>query len=207
MSYSWNNNLVAMNTRSHSILFLNPDTEMEIDVLAILTGYLDSHPDVGMVGPRLVFPDGTLQLSARRFPTMKTVIARRTPLRSILRGSRWNRYHLMEEADHSQTLEPDWLLGACIMVRRKAFEDVGGFDEGYRLYVEDIDLAYRMRTKGWKIVYVPQAVVIHHHIAESDHHLFSRASMWHFASMMRFWRKYKAPRWLRIKDISRGAPY
>ena len=175
---------------SRYTLLLNPDTEVLPGALEELLGFMDEHPQVGLCGAQLLFPDGRVQPSPRRFPTLGTVIARRTPLRVFLRSSRLNQRHLMLDTDHSQPLEVDWLLGACLFARREAVEDVGPLDEGFFLYVEDIDWARRMHRAGWKVCYVPAARIIHHHLAISDKRLFSSQTRLHVCSMVRYARKY-----------------
>lgn len=184
------------------LLLLNPDTEVLPGALEKLLGFMDAHPQVGLCGAQLLFPDGRVQPSPRRFPTLGTVIARRTPLRVFLRNSRLNRHHLMLDMDHSQPQEVDWLLGACLLVRREALEEVGPLDEGFFLYIEDIDWARRMHQAGWKVYYVPAAQIIHHHLAVSDKRFLSRQMWVHACSMVRYARKYLLPPipWLSVRS-------
>ena len=99
------------------------------------------------------------------------------------------RHYLLDE--HPTDPAPsDWLLGAFLLLRREMLEELGGFDEGYRLYGEEIDLAYRAREAGWERWYVPQAVAIHHHQAVTDKRLFTRRTLWHWRSIARFVRKH-----------------
>ena len=100
-----------------------------------------------------------------------------------------------QRLDAPQTV--DWLLGACLFVRREAIDDVGLLDEGYFLYVEDIDWCYRMHQKGWGVYWVPDAEIIHHHVAASDRRLLSWHSWVHLRSMVRYFRKHMAPSFLR----------
>lgn len=196
--FAANNNAAIHESRGRYVLLLNPDTEVEVGAFDTLVAYMDAHPRVGLCGPRLLFPGGALQLSARRFPTLGAVIARRSPLRVFLRNSSSNRLHLMAEADHGACRSVDWLLGAALVARHEVLRTVGLLDEGYFLYVEDIDWAYRARQGGWDVVYCPQASVVHHHLARSDRALVSRHSWLHLRSMWRYYRKHLAPRWLRL---------
>jgi len=154
---------------------------------------MDEHPEAGACGAQLLFPDGTLQLSCRRFPDLRTFLVRRTPFRRFLWGSSANAYHLMADIDHHLAQPVDWLLGACLLVRREIINTVGLMDESYYLYVEDIDWCYRMKQRGWQVWYVPSAKIIHHHLAVSDKALLSQRSWIHFQSMVRFYRKFWAP--------------
>lgn len=100
----------------------------------------------------------------------------------------------MGDLDHSKIQSVDWLLGACMLIRREVLETVGPLDEGYFLYVEDIDWARRMHSANWQIYYVPTAQIIHHHLAVSDKKLWS-CYMWiHLKSMIRYTRKYLLPK-------------
>ncbi|MDB4998803.1 MAG: glycosyl transferase family 2 [Myxococcaceae bacterium] len=196
--YAANNNLAFRVAHGRHVLALNPDTEVRAGALRELVSYMDANPDVGLCGPRLVYPDGRLQPSCRRFPNLASVIARRTPVRRWLGESRVNRRHLMEDFDHTETHDVDWMLGACLLARGELLRTVGLMDEGYYLYVEDIDWAWRAHQAGWRVVYLPAAEVVHHHLAKSDHELLSRPSWLHAKSMLRFYRKHLAPAPLRL---------
>lgn len=184
------------------LLLLNPDTEVLPGALENLSRFMDDHPNAGLCGAQLLFPNGQIQPSPRRFPTIGSFLARRTPLRIFLQNSRFNQRHLMFGLDYSQPQAVDWLLGACLLVRRQALEEVGPLDEGYFLYVEDIDWARRMLQAGWKVYYVPSAQIIHHHLAISDKHFLSRRMWIHTLSMLRYTRKFLLPPipWLSIRE-------
>lgn len=166
--FSANNNFGMAKANGRYLLLLNPDTEVQPGALDQMIDFMESHPQVGMCGAQLRFPDGQIQPSPRRFPTLGSTIARRSPLRVFLRNSHLNQNHLMQDLDHSQVQPVDWLLGACMFIRREILETVGPLDEGYFLYVEDIDWARRMHAANWDVYYVPTAQIIHHHIAVSD---------------------------------------
>jgi N-acetylglucosaminyl-diphospho-decaprenol L-rhamnosyltransferase len=204
--FSANNNYGMALAQGRYLLLLNPDTEVKPGALETLIQFMDAHPQVGMCGAQLLFPDGTVQPSPRRFPTPGSVLARRTPLRLFLRQSMLNQRHLMQDLDHSQTQAVDWLLGACMFIRREILETVGPLDEGYFLYVEDIDWARRMHREGWQVYYVPTAQIVHHHIAVSDRKLFSRYMWLHLQSMVRYTRKYFLPQlpWVSIHKNQEG---
>jgi N-acetylglucosaminyl-diphospho-decaprenol L-rhamnosyltransferase len=191
--FSANNNFGMAKATGRYLLLLNPDTEIQPGALSQLIEFMDTHPQVGMCGAQLLFPDGQIQPSPRRFPTFGSVIARRTPLRIFLKQSHLNQHHLMQDLDRTQPQPVDWLLGACMFIRREVLETVGPLDEGYFLYVEDIDWAHRMHTAGWQVYYVPTAQIIHHHIAVSDKKLWSRYMWLHLKSMVRYTRKHLLP--------------
>ena len=200
--FAYNANLGMHEARGRYVLLLNPDTEAVGRSVGEMVIFMDQRPDVGLVGAQLLFPDGAVQPSCRRFPTWRSVLARRTPLRRLLRHSRWNVEHLMGDSGHDRVQEVDWLLGACLMVRREAIADVGLLDEKYYLYVEDIDWCLRMHQHGWKVLYLPATRFVHHHLAVTDKQFFTKATLHHFRGMLRFWRKHKAPNipLLRIHD-------
>jgi N-acetylglucosaminyl-diphospho-decaprenol L-rhamnosyltransferase len=191
--FSANNNYGMALAKGRYLLLLNPDTEVQPGALEILIQFMDAHPQVGMCAAQLLFPDGTIQHSPRRFPSIGSVLARRTPLRFFLRQSQLNQHHLMQDLNHSKIQSVDWLLGACMFIRREVLETVGPLDEGYFLYVEDIDWARRMHNADWKIYYVPTAQIIHHHIAVSDKKLLSWYMWTHIQSMIRYARKFILP--------------
>ena len=188
--FSANNNYGMAIAQGRYILLLNPDTEVLPGALSTLIAFMDAHPQVGMCAAQLLFPDGSIQPSPRRFPTVGSAIARRTPIRHFLKNSQFNRRHLMLDVNHSKPFAVDWLLGACMFIRREVLETVGPLDEGFFLYVEDIDWAQRMHRAGWEIFYVPTAKIIHHHLAVSDKKLFSRHMWLHLKSMWRYARRY-----------------
>lgn len=191
--FAANSNTGMAVAQGRYLLLLNPDTEVLPGAPAALVAFMDTHPMVGLCGAQLLYPNGTVQPSARRFPTPLAGLARRTPLRVFLRSSAANRRHLMLDDDLNAARPVDWLLGACLCVRRATLERVGPLDEGYFLYVEDIDWARRMHQAGWQVYYVPQSQIKHHHLAVSDRRLLSRRTLIHTASMWRYARKF----WLR----------
>ena len=191
--FSANCNLGMAQARGRYMLLLNPDTEVLPGALRALMTFMDAHPQVGMCGAQLLYPDGRIQPSFRRFPTLASVLVRRTPLRLVLRDTQANRHHLMLDDDHTTARPVDWLLGACMCVRRSTVDHVGPLDEGYFLYVEDIDWARRMHAAGWQIYYVPTAHITHHHLAVSDKYLISKRTLVHTRSMFRYARKFLLP--------------
>ena len=149
--------------RGRHVLCLNPDTIVHDGALAVMSAYLDAHPDVGAVGARLLESDGSLQYSCRRFPGYLTVFfGRYAVLTRLLPANAATRDYLYLDWDHRSVREVDWLSGACLMVRREVLASVGGFDPEYFLFVEDMDWCRRIRDAGWRIAYLPDAVVTHH---------------------------------------------
>ena len=177
-------------TTAPFVVASNPDIEATPDSIATLREFAEAHARAGIVGPQLRYPDGRWQPSRRSFPTVSGTIVRRTPLRLLLQPERRQRRHYLLEERPEQPAPSEWLLGAFLFLRRELLLDLGGFDEGYRLYGDDIDLAYRARKAGWQCWYVPEAVVIHHHQAVTDHRFLTRRTLWHWRSIARFVRKH-----------------
>jgi GT2 family glycosyltransferase len=172
--------------RGQRLVFFNPDARTRPGALDLLLDYLADHPDVGIVAPALVYPDGSPQPSARRFPRFTTTVIRRTPLRLLFPNSARERRHLMQDANLDAAIEVDWVLGAAFVMTKDTFDRLGGFDEGYRLYCEDIDLCWRTWDAGLQVVYLPQAVVEHGLSELTRRVFFTRATVWHFLGMARF---------------------
>jgi len=191
--FAKNNNYALKKAKGDYILLLNPDTELHINTLEALTSFMKITPDAGICGPKLLFPDGTLQYSCRRFPTWKSVLARRTPFRNILQHTFLNKTHILYEKSHNKLCTVDWILGACFMIRKNVIHDIGILDPQYYLYVDDIDYCLRAWQNGWKVYYVPTVTVVHHHKAESDKNFISSASYQHFKSMIYFISKHGLP--------------
>jgi N-acetylglucosaminyl-diphospho-decaprenol L-rhamnosyltransferase len=175
-------------TRAQFVALCNPDTEAAPDAIAILRDFMAGHPRAGIAGPELRHPDGSLNPSRRRFPTIGGTIVRRTPLRRVLGGTQRAHYGLDDKA--TEPVKADWLLGAFLFLRRQLLDELGGFDEGFRLYGEDIDLAYRAAKAGWERWYVPQAKALHAHQAVTDRKLLTRRTLWHWRGIARFVRKH-----------------
>ncbi len=146
------------------VLFLNPDTEVEQTALLRMLLYMDAHPDVGVVGPRMIRPDGVLDPSCKRGePTPSTAFLHMTGLARILPHRRYGtRYH-MDHVAAAETAEVDSVMGACQLMRGSALKQVGLLDETtFFMYGEDLDHCLRFRRAGWRVVYLGAAQVLHH---------------------------------------------
>jgi len=187
LGFGTNVNIGAALTTAELVLSANPDAVPEQGAVDALRAFMTDHVRCGVAGPRMVYPDGTPQPSRRRFPTVLGTIVRRTPLRLVVPQRR--HFHL-DEATPTQPVETDWMLGGFLLLRRTMLDELGGFDEGFRLYGEDIDLQYRAMQAGWERWYVPQAVVRHEHKAETDKHWLTRRTLWHWWGILRFVRKH-----------------
>jgi X-X-X-Leu-X-X-Gly heptad repeat protein len=143
------------------VLIMNPDCRLEAGSVAAMRAALDSHPGCAIVGPRVLDPDGSVQGSARGDPDMLTGLFGRTgPLRVLLPSSPLATRNVVSAAGRDSTVV-DWVSGACMLVRRSAFDEVGGFDPRYFMYWEDADLCRRLRARGHHVRYVPCATAVH----------------------------------------------
>lgn len=155
-------NLGAGTGRAPFLLLLNPDCVVRGDAIGRLAEYAVTRADAGVVGPCILNADGTVQGSARRFPGVTTAIAGRSSwLTSRFPNNPVSRRNLPALERRTSPLDVDWVSGACMLVRRSAFEQVGAMDEDFFLYWEDADLCRRLAKQGWRTVYVPEAVVVH----------------------------------------------
>jgi N-acetylglucosaminyl-diphospho-decaprenol L-rhamnosyltransferase len=186
------NNQGLAASRGRFLLFLNPDTEVAPDALRLLLDYAEAQPAVGVVGPQLRYGDGSLQSSRRRFPTLatffleSTVVQRWWPQNRVLA-----RYYVLDRPDDAIS-QVDWVVGACMLVRRAVLEQIGGFDEGFFMYSEELDLCRRAVDAGWQVVYLPAAVVTHYEGKSSEQVVAARHIRFH-SSRVRYVRKYHGP--------------
>jgi N-acetylglucosaminyl-diphospho-decaprenol L-rhamnosyltransferase len=183
-----NNQGLALAQGRH-LLLLNPDTEVQGDALSTMVGYLDDHPEVGALGPQLRYPDGSLQSSRRRFPTFATALVESTVVQEWWRDNRILRRYYMADTPDDAIQEVDWLVGACLLVRREAYQHVGGLDEGFFMYSEELDWCRRLKAAGWQIVYLPAAVVVHHE-GKSSEQVVPARHIYFQSSKVRYFRKH-----------------
>lgn len=175
------------------ILLLNPDTVVQPGAIETMVGFLEHHPRVGMVGPRLLNPDGSLQHAAFRFPTLAMTALDLFPpgevLPGRLYGSWWHGRYSQEHGDMPFAI--DHPLGACMLVRREVVEQIGGMDEAFFMYAEEVDWCIRIRQASWAIFQVPTAKVIHVGGAATSQ-FRSRMLIALWESRMKLLRKYYA---------------
>jgi N-acetylglucosaminyl-diphospho-decaprenol L-rhamnosyltransferase len=190
LGFAANANQGIAATSAPFVVVANPDTEAHTGSVERLREFAEDHPRAGVVGPQLQFPDGRWQPSRRRFPTIRGTLVRRTPLRKALRPETRQVDHYQLDERPTKPAPADWMLAAFLLLRREMLDDLGGFDPGFRLYGEDIDLCYRAAQAGWERWYVPEAVVAHAHAAVTDHRFLTRRTIWHWRGVLRFVRKH-----------------
>jgi N-acetylglucosaminyl-diphospho-decaprenol L-rhamnosyltransferase len=190
LSFAANANLGTANTENELVLIANPDAVPAPDAVAILRAFMEEHPRCGAAGPRMLYSDGSWQASRRSFPTVGATLVRRTPLRLLFPPLRWQRRHYLLDERPDEPVQADTMLGAFLLLRRAMLEEIGGWDAGFRMYCEDIDLNYRAARAGWERWYVPAAVVRHEYAAVIDKRFLTRHTLWHARAMLRFLRKH-----------------
>jgi GT2 family glycosyltransferase len=190
LGFAANANLGIQATTGDAVLVANPDAVPDDGAVAALRDFLAAHPRAGVVAPQLVYPDGRRQPSRRAFPTVGATLVRRTPLRKLFPAFERQRAHYLLDEEPTEPVESDWFLGAFLLLRRSMLNELGGFDAGMRMYVEDIDLCYRAAKAGWERWYVPAARVEHAYDAAIDRTFLSRRTLWHARAMLRFLRKH-----------------
>ncbi|MCB1907701.1 MAG: glycosyltransferase [Rhodocyclaceae bacterium] len=173
--FAANHNLLAARGDADVIAILNPDLRIDAAVFARLLAAFDD-PAIGIVAPRVYGADGQLADNARRVLTPRRLLRDR-----LVPGRRRSDY-----PDAGVACEPDWVAGMCLLVRRRAFEALGGFDAGYRMYCEDMDLCVRAWQAGWTVRCLPALGVVHD--ARRASLRDPRHFAWHLASLLRFWR-------------------
>ncbi len=184
--------------QSDVVLVCNPDVSVHRGSVAALKAVLAADRTVAIAGPRIEEPDGSRYPSARRFPSLGDA-AGHALLGQWMPGNRFTRRYKMEDVEVSTSSSVDWVSGACFAVRRQAMSELGGFDEAYFMYAEDVDLCWRARRAGWRVVYVPVAVVTHLQGISTSRRPF-RMLVAHHTSAFRFasrstsgWRRVALP--------------
>jgi N-acetylglucosaminyl-diphospho-decaprenol L-rhamnosyltransferase len=190
------NNLAFREAKGDYVMLLNPDLTIFAGEIEKLLAFADANPDIGLIGPKLLNPDRSLQRSFHRFPTPFIPIYRRTFLGRLERGEKAIKAYLMEDADPNVTQDVDGLFGAAILIRRPALDQIGEFDERFFMYFEDVDLCRRAWENGWRVCYAPITEFVHYHQRESEvkhvwHVATNRVLREHIKSAFRYFLKYK----------------
>jgi len=190
VGFSRANNQALREAAGAYALILNSDAELTPGALPALVARLDARPRLGAAGPRTLSPDGTVQVSFG--PALMPLAEWRQ--RRLVRGVKARDPAALKEAQARAGVEhePHWLSGSCLLARKEALDAVGGFDEGFFLYEEDVDLCLRLRRAGWGVLFTPAAEVVHH-LGRSMEADPARARLEYHRSHLRFYRKHNGP--------------
>ena len=188
IGYTRANNLGLAQAQGRHLLLLNPDTEVIGDALARMVAYLDENPQVGIVGPYTHNTDGSYQSSRRRFPTLATGFFESTWLQRFAPKRMLDTFYV-NDAPEDQTLDVDWVQGSALMARRDIYAQIGGLDEGYIMYSEELDWCKRAKDAGWRVVFLADAHIMHHGGKSSDQ-VVARRHILFQESKLRYYRKY-----------------
>lgn len=195
--YAAGNNLGINRAQGKYILIINPDiTIRRAEEIERLVDFMDRNTNVGIAGPRLVHPNGELQESCSRWPSLLLPFFRRTALKDTAYGRKWLDHYFYREWDHRSNRAIDWLVGATLIVRKEALIKVGLLDENFFLYLEDTDWCRRFWEAGYQVWYVADAEFTHYHKRESADNgvlqsVFHRSSREHIKSFYKYWMKYR----------------
>jgi len=176
--------------KAEAVLLLNPDTAIGSKTLQEMADFLDKSPRTGIIGPKLLNPDGTRQLSCRSFPGIENAIFNRySPLTRIFPGNKFSRKYLLSRSEDSQLKEVDWVSGACMMIKKFLLDEIGLFDENFFMYCEDIDICLRAKKAGWEVYYLPQTQAVHQ-IRNGKRRASLKSIIDHHLSMYKFYKKH-----------------
>lgn len=188
VGFTRGNNIGLEVAQGRHLLLLNPDTEVIGDMLPQMVAYLDQNPDVGIVGPHTLNTDGSTQSSRRRFPTVPTGFLESTWVQPLAPRSLLDWYTVAGANDRA-TFDVDWVQGHALLARHDVYDQIGGLDDGYVMFFEELDWCKRAKSAEWRVVYLGSAQVIHHGGKSTD-----QASAWkhiHFnRSKIRYFRKH-----------------
>lgn len=192
VGFSAASNIGIYLARGRYIMLLNPDTEVIGNALEDLVRYLDEHPRVGIIGPRTLNSDGTTQPTKRHFPTFLTSLfslQKNSPRAPGVAPDFISDYYYAKNGTETDVFEVDWVQGSAIVMRRELYDQIGGLDEQFWMYHEEIDLCRRAKNAGWQVVYVGTTSIIHHQGKSSQQAIEQSLSHWK-QSRLRYFRKH-----------------
>ena len=174
---------------SEFVLLLNPDALLDPPALETLLNVMRTEPTTGACGPRILNTDGTLQLSCRAFPTLRSLICDELHLGALFGNRGWFTGYRLSAGPLDRTREVDQLMGSCLLLRRTALAQVGPMDERFFVYFEEVDLCQRLKEAGWRVRFIHDAVITH--IGGQSSKTDSRASLrYRYASLFAYFQKY-----------------
>lgn len=190
-------------TTRRYLLICNPDLEIKPGAVGTLVQRLESDPELGAVGPKILNPDGSVYPSARTFPDLVQAMGHGL-LGQVAPDNPFTRRYRLMDWDHAAPARVDWVSGACFLIRREAWDALGGFDPAYFMYLEDVDLCWRLRQRGWSAGYEPAAGVVHVQGVSAGRHPY-RMLLAHHRSMWRFaWHTTRGTRRLALPVVAAG---
>jgi len=195
-------NKIIKKTSSPYIVMLNPDTTVFDDFFESVIAFMEKNSDVGILGPKVLNPNHCIQGSARAFPTFRSAFfGRKSVLTRMFPNNRFTCANILSHLSDGKTpMEVDWVSGACMVVKRKALDDVGLLDDRFFMYWEDVDWCKRMWDKGWKVTYYPQATIYHAVGGSSEHNLIRSIFEFHKSAYTYFVKYFISPKLL-IKPL------
>ena len=202
LGFSKANNQAIARTESRYVFLLNSDAAIHPGALDALAAYANSHAQAGILGPKVLNPDGTLQYSCRRFPSLGAGFFRNTYLGRLFPNNSYARDYLMTDFDHNRDKGVDWVSGCAMLIRRETIDQIGALDERFYMYCEDVDICQRVWDSGQEVVYVPEAVVTHAIGRSSDKNADKMIVEFH-----RSWYEYDLKRHPRSSAMRRAAVY
>ncbi|MDE2818111.1 MAG: glycosyltransferase family 2 protein [Chloroflexota bacterium] len=188
IGFTRGNNLGMAAAAADTLLLLNPDTEVCKDTLMTMLEFMQQRPDTGILGPHTLNTDGSHQSTRRRFPTLLTGIFESTWLSALAPAGLFDSYFMRDTAD-GDILEVDWAQGSALMLRRAVLRDIGGLDEGFVMYSEELDFCKRAKDAGWKVMYHGGAKIMHHGGKSSEQVAAFKQIQFH-SSKLRYFRKH-----------------
>ena len=202
LGFSKANNQAIAETDSRYVFLLNSDAAVFPGTLDALVAFADAHTNAGILGPKVLNVDGSLQYSCRRFPSLGAGFFRNTYLGRLFPNNKFARDYLMTDFDHAHALSVDWVSGCAMLIRRELIEKIGALDERFYMYCEDVDICQRTWDAGQEVVYVPDAVVTHAIGRSSDKNADKMIIEFH-----RSWYAYDLKRHPKSSEIRRAAVY
>lgn len=200
LGYAGGNNAGVTMARGRYMFLLNPDTIVKNDALVDLVDFMDRHPAVGAVGPQLLWPDGQVQSSRRRFPTLGSLFWESTLLGQWFPQNRHaQRYHLVDKSPQ-QCQRVDWVVGAALLIRAETWHQVGPIDQEFFMYFEETDWCRRCTEAGWEIHYLPAAQIIHYEGKSSEQVVAGRMIRFQ-RSKLYYTRKYFGRGWAGVLGL------
>ncbi len=188
IGFTRSNNIGLKAATGRYMMLLNPDTEVIGDALALMIAHLDTHQAVGISGPHTLNSDGTTQSTRRHFPTLAVGFLESTWLQPYAPKSLMN-YYYVNDTDDNAILDVDWVQGSGLMIRRDVYKQIGGLDEGYVMYSEEMDWCKRAKLAGWQVAYIGSARIIHHG-GKSSEQVTANKHIYFQESKLRYFRKY-----------------